>query len=261
MLASGASGSRVPGPGSRKQHHPGPVLASGASGSRVPGPESRLARPESRPHLIYGGTFDPFHNGHLAIARLAGQTLQVPVTLVPAADPPHRPPPGANAGQRLAMLEAAVAGDPGLRVDRRELDRPGPSYTVDTLRELRAELGPQAPLALLIGADSFLGLPDWHQWQALFGLAHLVVAERADTMLEQLPAVLAEAVAARWTSESADLQSAPAGRVLRLHQPLQAESASDVRARIAAGQSWQALVPPAVAAFIMAHGLYGAAAL
>jgi nicotinate-nucleotide adenylyltransferase len=211
--------------------------------------------------LIYGGTFDPFHNGHLAIARLAGAALSAPVTLIPAADPPHRPPPGADAQQRLAMLEAAVAGDPGLRVDRRELDRPGHSYTVDTLRSLRAELGERASLALLLGADSFLGLPTWHAWEDLFGLAHFIVADRSGSLLGQLPSALAERLALRWTDDADSLKHSPAGRVFCLHQPLQWESASEVRQRIASGGSWQDLVPPPVAAFIAGHGLYGATGL
>ncbi|MET1025280.1 MAG: nicotinate-nucleotide adenylyltransferase [Pseudoxanthomonas sp.] len=211
--------------------------------------------------LIYGGTFDPFHNGHLAIARIAGAALSTPVTLIPAADPPHRPPPGANARQRLAMLESAVAGDPGLRVDRRELDRPGRSYTVDTLRGLRDERGPDAPLALLVGADSFLGLPDWHDWEALFDLAHFVVADRSGSLITTVPPALAAKCASRWTQSPGALHATPSGRVLCLHQPLHDASASEVRRRIAAGVPWQALVPPPVAAFIRAHGLYGATGL
>ncbi|SEL79117.1 nicotinate-nucleotide adenylyltransferase [Pseudoxanthomonas sp. GM95] len=211
--------------------------------------------------LIYGGTFDPFHNGHLAIARIAGNALFAPVTLIPAADPPHRPPPGADAAQRLAMLEAAVAGDACLRVDRRELDRQGRSYTVDTLRSLRADLGPEAPLALLVGADSFLGLPSWHDWEALFELAHLVVADRSGSLIDSLSPALADKTATRWANEAAQLHASPAGRVLCLHQPLHDVSASEVRRRIAEGGDWQALVPPPVAVFIRAHGLYGAAGL
>lgn len=211
--------------------------------------------------VIYGGTFDPFHNGHLAIARLAAAALDAPVTLMPAADPPHRPPPGANAEQRLAMLQATVTGMPELRVDRRELDRAGRSYTVDTLRDLREELGAQAPLVLLLGADSFLGLPGWHQWQALFGLAHLVVAEREGSTLAALPDALVSEVAGRWVQTPAALRQSPAGCVLRLHQPLQAGSASEVRRRLQEGTDWQALVPPPVAAFIQARGLYGVAGL
>ena len=118
--------------------------------------------------IYYGGTFDPVHLGHLAIARAARDELQVAVRLLPAADPPHRAVPGATAEQRFAMLSLAIGDEPGLLLDHRELDRavrfPGrPSYTVDTLRELRGELGPSRPLAWLVGADSLLGLPSWHE--------------------------------------------------------------------------------------------------
>ena len=153
--------------------------------------------------LFYGGTFDPIHNGHLAIARAARDALCVTVRLMPAADPPHRAPPGASAAQRAHLLDLAVKGERGLCVDRRELRRAARlpasrSYTVDTLRELRMELGDAAPLALLIGADSLLGLPGWHEWRALFGLAHFVVADRPGNLLDAgLPPELADALASR----------------------------------------------------------------
>ncbi|MET0718340.1 MAG: nicotinate-nicotinamide nucleotide adenylyltransferase, partial [Pseudoxanthomonas sp.] len=95
--------------------------------------------------LFYGGTFDPVHNGHLAIARAARDELDCTVRLMPAADPPHRAPPGADARQRAEMLDLAVIDERGLQVDRRELLRDGPSYTIATLRELRGEYGPLAP--------------------------------------------------------------------------------------------------------------------
>ena len=210
--------------------------------------------------VFYGGTFDPVHHGHLAIARAAHVTLGVPVALMPAADPPHRPPPGASAADRVAMLELALAGEPGLALDLRELARPGRSYSVDTLRALRAELGEAAPLALLVGADSFLGLPTWKAWEALLDLAHFVVAERAGSPLEAaLAPPLAAAVAGRWCQDPAVLRRTPAGRVLRLRQPLHPQSASELRARIGDGRPWRHLVPPAVADHIVARGLYGLA--
>ncbi|WP_129135551.1 nicotinate-nucleotide adenylyltransferase [Luteimonas sp. YGD11-2] len=206
--------------------------------------------------VLYGGTFDPVHNGHLAVARAARDLLGVPVHLMPAADPPHRAAPGADAATRAAMLDLALAGESGLQVDRRELQRPGRSWTVDTLRALR-ETAPLRPVALLLGADGFRGLPQWKEWQALFALAHLVVAERAcDPLDRDLPAALADAVADRWTADPGDLRATPAGRVLRLRQPLSPESATEVRRRIARGESWQAMVPPAVAARITTDGLY-----
>lgn len=207
--------------------------------------------------VYYGGTFDPVHDGHLAIARAARDALDATIRLMPAADPPHRAPPGANAAQRARMLDLAVAGEPRLLVDTRELARAGRSYTVETLRELRREIGAAAPVALLVGADSFLDLPQWREWQALFDLAHFVVAQRPGSSLEQgLAPELAALVAGRDAADPAVLRAAPAGRVLRLNQPLYAESASEVRQRIAAGQPWQDLVPAPVAVYIERHGLY-----
>lgn len=212
-------------------------------------------------HLVYGGTFDPIHNGHLAIACAARDALACTVHLMPAGDPPHRAPPGADGATRAAMVALAIEGVPGLVLDRRELERVGRSYTVDTLAELRGTLGASAPLAWLVGADSLLGLPGWHRWRDLFALAHLVVADRPGSALDAaLPAGLAEALQDRWTRAPADLQSQPAGRVLRLHQPLSAVSATAIRARLAAGASTSGWLPPAVAAFIQEKGLYGAAA-
>jgi nicotinate-nucleotide adenylyltransferase len=213
-------------------------------------------------NLFYGGTFDPVHNGHLAIARAARDELQCPVNLMPAADPPHRPPPGADAVQRAQMLDLAVAGESGLQVDRRELQRAARdpssrSYSVDTLRALRVERGTAVAVALLVGADSFVGLPGWRQWRELFELAHFVVADRPGVPLEGvLPAPLAEWASARWVEDPQALETAPAGRILRLRQPLQPESASDIRHRIASGQPWRGLVPAAVANYIAAKGLY-----
>jgi nicotinate-nucleotide adenylyltransferase len=216
--------------------------------------------------IHYGGTFDPVHLGHLAIARAARDQLQVAVRLLPAADPPHRPAPGADANQRARMLELAIGDEPGLLLDRRELERAQrepalPSYTVDTLRELRAELGPRQPLAWLVGADSLLALPSWHEWESLFGLAHFVVADRPGSSLERsLPAPLAQALEGRWAPHERDLLTNPAGRVLRLQAPLRGESASAVRERIGSGGDWRALVPEPVADYIADHHLYGASA-
>ena len=213
-------------------------------------------------HLLYGGTFDPVHDGHLTIARAARDELGVAVRLMPAADPPHRVAPGADAEQRAAMLELAIAGEAGLVVDRRELrraerDPDSRSYTIDTLRELRGELGEVASIALLLGADSFLGLPSWRDWRELFGLAHFVVAERPGSPLDgELPEALADALRGRWVVTAADLAAVPAGRLYRLGQPLSPLSASDIRRRIAAGEAWRDRVPPAVAGFIALNGLY-----
>ena len=211
--------------------------------------------------VYYGGSFDPVHNGHLAVARTVRDALSAQVALLPAHDPPHKGPTRADALQRAAMLDLAVDGERGLYVDRRELNREGPSWTVDTLTELRGELGVMAPIAWLIGADSLLQLASWHRWRKLFELAHILVVDRpgaavdADALRSQAPEVLAE-IAPRWR-DPVQLPDAAHGGFARVAMPaLRPESSTELRRRIRDGEPWQDWVPPAVAAYITHHGLY-----
>jgi nicotinate-nucleotide adenylyltransferase len=215
--------------------------------------------PRRELEVFYGGTFDPVHDGHVAIACAARDACDTRIRMLPAADPPHRPPPGASASDRAAMIALAIDGIPGLLLDRRELERAGPSWTFDTLTALRAEMGADAPIAWLVGADSLIGLPTWKSWRGLFALAHFIVADRPGSRLDSdgEPA-LEEALAGRWTDDADRLRAAPAGLVLRLHQPLQVHSATELRWRIAEGRPWRGLVAPAVADYIGEHHLYGA---
>jgi len=216
--------------------------------------------------VYFGGSFDPVHNGHLAIARLARDRLQAEVALVPARDPPHKPATAADAGQRARMLELAIASEPGLRVDRRELARPGPSWTVDTLGELRAELGAEAAIAWLVGADSLRQLHRWNRWTRLFELAHVLAVARpgfdldADALRAEAPAVLAEIVLRR--RDLAALAESPAGGFALLALPqLRPEASSALRRRIAMGDpGWRDWLPAAVADEIVRQGLYGVSA-
>lgn len=208
--------------------------------------------------VFHGGTFDPVHNGHVAVACAARDACDAEVRMLPAADPPHRAPPGAGAVDRAAMVALAIAGIPRLVLDLRELEREGPSWTVDTLRALRADVGPEAPIAWLVGADSLAGLPTWKDWRALFTLAHFIVADRSGSRLDSsLARELAETLRGRWTDDADSLRRAPSGLVLRLNQPLQAHSATDLRRRIGEGLPWRDLVAPAVADYIGERGLYG----
>lgn len=217
-------------------------------------------------HLLYGGTFDPLHAGHLAVARAALVTTGAArLDFVPAADPLHRAAPGASFVDRVDLIAAALADVPAPSpaawgIDAREGRRGGPSFTVDTLRAWRSENGDRCPLGFVLGADAFLGLPTWHEWARLFDLAHVIVAVRPGSGLEALPPALGDAVAARWTPDPADLQASPAGRVFRLDLPPRPESATAVRRALAnAAPSGRADVdglPPAVAALIAARGLY-----
>ena len=214
--------------------------------------------------LLYGGTFDPVHEGHLAIAHAVAAAFNHPVSLVPSADPPHREPPGADGEQRARMLDLAVAGVPDLLVDRRELHRQGRSFTVDTLQQVRAEVGPDAAIVWVLGIDSLAQLDTWHEWRQIFELAHVLAVQRPGTEIDprwlqqQAPVVLAE-VMPRWRP-LVELASHPSGYYspLPIH-PLRTESATEVRARIATGRSWAELVPGPVAVYIRASGLYGSA--
>lgn len=201
----------------------------------------------TRPLAILGGTFDPVHNGHLRAAWEAAEALDAEVHLVPAHVPPHRPAPVAGAAQRVAMLRAALGGQQRLVLDTRELRREGPSWTVDTLHDLRAELGPQRPLVLLVGADAFAGLASWHRWRELFELAHVGVLTRPGAAAG-LPPELAAEVAPRRVERADALRAAAAGRVLAIAVTALDISASQVRAALADGRSPRYLVPSALLA-------------
>jgi nicotinate-nucleotide adenylyltransferase len=209
----------------------------------------------------YGGSFDPVHLGHLAIARAVRDQLDAEVALVPAADPPHKTHTHADARARADMLELAIAGEPGLRVDRRELLRDGPSYTVDTLRMIRAEQGPYRPIAWVVGGDSLLQLDRWHRWKELFAHGHVLAVERPGAPLdaatvERVANTVHRGIEFRRRAPPA-LADAPAGGYAVLALPeLREESSTEVRRRIAAGEDWEGLVPPAVAAHIRREGLY-----
>ncbi|MEO5566589.1 MAG: nicotinate-nucleotide adenylyltransferase [Luteimonas sp.] len=208
--------------------------------------------------VLYGGTFDPVHDGHLAIARSAHAALDATIQLMPAADPPHRPPPGASALDRVAMLALALRDEPGLALDLREQRLGGRSWSIDTLRQLRTEIGDNAPVALLVGADSFASLVTWKSWRELFDLTHFVVASRPGNPDQAgVPVELQAMLAGRVVDSPGRLHAAPAGQVLWLKQALQPHSATAIRARIATGEPWRQWVPVAVADYIQAHRLYG----
>lgn len=212
------------------------------------------------PHVFYGGTFDPVHEGHLSVAREVRDALGAVVHLVPAADPPHKDLTHADASARARMLDIAVAGERGLKVDRRELRREGPSYTVDTLRELRAELGPDAPIVWMIGGDSLLQLDTWHRWRELFDYAHVLAVARPGAALDpasvaaKAPEVEAEIGPRRRPVDR--LNGAAGGLAVFPLTRERPESSTGLRLRITAGEPWEDGVPPAVAEYIRRHALY-----
>ncbi|CEA06174.1 nicotinic acid mononucleotide adenylyltransferase [Pseudomonas saudimassiliensis] len=204
---------------------------------------------------LLGGTFDPIHFGHLRSAVEVREYLALDeLRLVPNARPPHRDRPGASAQQRLEMVCLATASDAGLLVDDCELRRDRPSYTVDTLESLRADLGPAATLFLIVGWDAFSGLPSWNRWEELLQLASLVVLQRPEQD-QELPEVLKDLLAARSVSGPNDLQ-ATHGEILCLAQTPLAISATHIRSLIQAGRSPRFLLPDSVLGYIETNGLY-----
>jgi nicotinate-nucleotide adenylyltransferase len=205
---------------------------------------------------IFGGTFDPIHFGHLRTAFELLQSLRLSeMRFMPAGNPPHREVTVAGAEQRLAMVQAATEGQPGFVVDDREIRREGLSYSVDTMRTLRADF-PQRALCLIVGMDAFLGLPKWHQWRELLELAHLVVAHRPGWRAPSM-GPLGELLVDRGTGRINDLHESRAGCIY-IHAVTQLEiSSTEVRKSIAAGRDPRYLMPDAVRAIIEQTGCYG----
>lgn len=199
--------------------------------------------------------FDPVHFGHLRTAHELYELLGLQsVAFVPAGDPPHRAAPLADAATRLALLRAAIGDDSRFQVDDRELHRRGPSYTVLTLEELRAERGEQ-PIVLIMGMDAFAGIDRWHRAADLLTFAHVVVALRPHASLP------GGGLGARWLRErraggAAELSAAPAGLVHVSDNTQLDLSSSAVRAVIAAGRDPRYLMPEAARRIILGTGSY-----
>lgn len=208
---------------------------------------------------IFGGTFDPVHLGHLRLAEEAREHLGLArVRWIPAGQPPHRGAPQVTAGQRLAMVRLATAGNDGFEVDVAEVEAERPSYTVTTLERLRAECGPARPLVLLVGADAFAGLPSWHRWRDLFGLAHIAVSHRPGfpVAVESLPGELAAEFACRRLPGIDQLQASPGGGIFTFAMTQLAISATQIRRLLADGCSPRYLLPEPVLDYIQTHHLY-----
>ncbi|MDH3378982.1 MAG: nicotinate-nucleotide adenylyltransferase [Gammaproteobacteria bacterium] len=207
----------------------------------------------SAPLGIFGGTFDPIHYGHLRSVEFVAQKLRLQqVCFVPVATPAHRSAPQAHARHRLAMLELALATHPRFRVDTREIDRGGPSYTVPTLQSFRDE-DPARPLCLLLGVDAFLHLPTWHRWRELWDLAHIAVMRR--------PGWSAPATLPDWWQQhrcNGEFRDCSAGCIVTIETPLLDIQATVIRQHLRAGIDASDAVPVAVLEYARRHRLYEA---
>jgi nicotinate-nucleotide adenylyltransferase len=183
---------------------------------------------------LFGGSFDPIHHGHLLVAQAAAEVLGLgEIRFVPAREQPFKAGEhAASAADRATMVERAIAGSPGMRLERLELDRPGPSYTVDTLRALHGR-EPGTSFVLLVGSDAAMGVPRWHEAPELSRLARVVAFGRAGTTAGALPPGI-------------EFITVPAVEI----------SSTAVRERVRRGQSIRYWVPDAVADFIASRGLY-----
>ncbi|WP_111641006.1 nicotinate-nucleotide adenylyltransferase [Marinimicrobium alkaliphilum] len=207
---------------------------------------------------LMGGTFDPIHIGHLRMALEAREALGLAqVRLLPCHRPPHRDQPSVTSVERARMLQLALQDCPELVLDERELRRDGPSYTVETLIEVRRELGADTPLYWLLGTDAFAGLDRWHRWRELLDHAHLVVIERPDAPLPTRGPV-ADLLAER-RRPLAQAATTPAGAIVTLRLRLLPISATEIRAQIAAGESARFLLPDPVWHYIEQNHLYARA--
>jgi nicotinate-nucleotide adenylyltransferase len=208
---------------------------------------------------LLGGSFDPVHAGHVALAELFDGLLHPDqLRIVPAGRPWQKSSLEASDTDRVAMLELAFehAGFP-VTLDLQEVERKGATYTIDTLRGVRAELGPDASIVFLMGADQLHKLHTWREWRALFEVANIGVAARPGFALatEELPPEVARELAPRITSPG-EVRAAASGKVCIAHTLAVDISATQVRAAVRQGGNANGLVLPVVLDYIQQHNLY-----
>jgi nicotinate-nucleotide adenylyltransferase len=204
---------------------------------------------------ILGGTFDPVHAGHIALAKELLEHLHLQqMRLLPCKNPVHRDTPMASAEDRLAMLKLATAGT-DLIIDCRELERPGPSYTIDSLRSLRDEVGPRQGLAFCMGADAFATLTSWHQWRHFLELSHLVVMARPDSKMDLVPE-LESLLAEKQVIDPTRLHQQAEGLIYLAYLSQIPLSSTRVRQTLISGNIAKNALAPTVRHYIEERGLY-----
>jgi nicotinate-nucleotide adenylyltransferase len=212
---------------------------------------------------ILGGTFDPPHNAHVQLAHAALAVFALDeCRIIPTGNPYHRQPTSAPATARLDMAQLAFGDVPGCTVDDREVQSSAPSYTLNTLQSLHAEQ-PDAALLLILGMDTFLGLPQWHEWESVFRYAHIAVAQRAHLEIDPgtMPAPLAEQFSRRFTQDVSTLPQKTGGAIVSLAMPPMPVSATQIRTLLASDNAadrlaLRQLLPAAVLDYIESSNLY-----
>jgi len=205
---------------------------------------------------IFGGTFDPVHLGHLALAKIVHEQVGLErVIFVPLGVPPHRPQPHAPAELRVRLLRRALEPYDYFEVDTHEVDKPDPSWTVKTL-EYFAQLMPGETLCLMMGSDAFKSLNTWYHWRSITDFCHVAVVSRKGDQAELDPEV-AGFLAEKQVDALADLPRETSGGILWIEADIPAISSTSVREQIASGEPLRDFVPEAVEAMIIENGIYG----
>jgi nicotinate-nucleotide adenylyltransferase len=208
---------------------------------------------------LLGGSFDPVHAGHVALAELFAQLLQPDqLRIVPAGRPWQKSTLQASDAERVKMLELAFRKSRyPVTIDLQEVERNGATYTIDTLRNVRAEVGPQASIVFLMGADQLQKLDTWRDWLDLFEVANIAVAARPGYELatDKLPPAVAQQLAPRLSTPQ-EVRASAAGRVCMAHTLAVDISATAVREAIRHGNNANGLVAPVVLDYIQQHHLY-----
>lgn len=209
-----------------------------------------------------GGTFNPIHFGHLCMAQELADALNFDeVRFIPAANPPHKNTPSISAEHRAAMLRLAIADNPLFKFDDRELQRDGVSYSIDTLQNLRDELGSQTSITLLMGSDAFTKFDTWHRWQEIIQLCHIAIVQRPQMQkqtqeITKLSKALETFLHNHYSEHGDDLRTSPAGFITMRQITALDISSTAIREAIKQGHSVRYLVPDSVLEYIQAHQLY-----
>ncbi len=212
---------------------------------------------------VYGGTFDPIHYGHLRPVLDVVEALNLEKCyFIPCSVPHHRAMPLASSAQRLEMVAAAIKLEPRFYLDSREIDRDGISYTIDTLESIRTEVNTNQSLCLIVGIDAFIKFNDWHRWQDILNLCHIVVTHRPGWDLElllesnQFSEKLGEIVSDCKVMDKTELQKKAFGKII--FQPVtQLDiSSTNIRMLLAENKSIQYLVPEEIITVIKNHKIY-----
>ena len=208
---------------------------------------------------ILGGTFNPIHYGHLRMAQELADSLGMDeVRFIPSANPPHKDSVTVSAEHRAAMVELAIADNPLFTLDKRELEREGASYTIDTLISLREELGNDTSLCLMMGSDAFVKLNTWHRWQELLDFAHIILVQRPnqgkpqETLSDELQTLLRD----HYAEGVSALREENAGLINMQAISAHDISATGIRENLKHGVSVRYLLPDIIVEYISKHRLY-----